>query len=171
MDDKLKRPIFYVSFAEIYNEEVHDLLDPRGERGSGSGEDMTGDIVLTGVKEERIAIATESDESLTRAILAILHQGALGRTTKSTAMNHQSSRSHAIFTLTLRQTRNSTQLVSKLHFVDLAGSERLKRTGAEGSGRGRGLRSMGDCSPWEMSSRPSPIRTNAPCIFPIGTAN
>ena len=122
----------YVSFAEIYNEEVNDLLDPRTGKKIGIREDMTGDIVLTGVKEERIPVIGESEEVLTRAILNILHQGALGRTTKSTAMNLQSSRSHAIFTLTLRQTRGPTQLVSKLNFVDLAGSERLKRTGAEG---------------------------------------
>ena len=131
-DERVETADIYISFAEIYNEEVNDLLDPRTGKKIGIREDTTGDIVLTGVKEERIPIVGESDEIPTRAILNLLHQGALGRTTKSTAMNLQSSRSHAIFTLTLRQTRESTQLVSKLNFVDLAGSERMKRTGAEG---------------------------------------
>ena len=132
-DKRVETADIYISFAEIYNEEVNDLLDPRTGKKIGIREDMTGDIVLTGVREERIPIVGESDEVPTRAILNLLHQGALGRTTKSTAMNLQSSRSHAIFTLTLRQTREeSTQLVSKFNFVDLAGSERMKRTGAEG---------------------------------------
>ena len=47
-------------------------------------------------------------------------------------MNSVSSRSHAIFTVSVKVTgeRNTH---SKLHFVDLAGSERAKRTGAEGA--------------------------------------
>lgn len=73
-------------------------------------------------------------------------------------MNASSSRSHAIFTVTLRQSfvplpstsegdvssslpdsGNKTSLVSKFHFVDLAGSERLKRTNAEGDRKKEGI--------------------------------
>jgi hypothetical protein len=70
-------------------------------------------------------------------------------------MNATSSRSHAIFTVTLKQSyiassptdgSNSeeflgsrTSLVSKFHFVDLAGSERLKRTNAEGDRKKEGI--------------------------------
>lgn len=69
-----------------------------------------------------------------------LQQGALARTTASTQMNAQSSRSHALFTILIRRQRVITSnesdvletLTSKFHFVDLAGSERLKRTGATG---------------------------------------
>jgi Kinesin motor domain len=56
----------------------------------------------------------------------------------STNMNHHSSRSHAICTLSFEVTRPATDtapettLTSKFHLVDLAGSERAKRTGAEG---------------------------------------
>ena len=88
-----------------------------------------------------------------------LKSGAFNRTTASTNMNDQSSRSHAIFTLYIQQQRQSKPdnpfhlemeengkeklnngtpeadletLTAKFHFVDLAGSERLKRTGAVG---------------------------------------
>lgn len=64
-------------------------------------------------------------------------------------MNTQSSRSHAIFTLHIKQTRlvisedDSTSefesLTAKFHFVDLAGSERLKRTGATGERQKEGI--------------------------------
>ncbi|XP_042507503.1 kinesin-like protein KIN-4A isoform X2 [Macadamia integrifolia] len=79
---------------------------------------------------------------------ACLEQGSLSRATGSTNMNNQSSRSHAIFTITLEQMRkvnpvspsNNCQnedtseeyLCAKLHLVDLAGSERAKRTGSDG---------------------------------------
>ncbi len=83
--------------------------------------------------------------------MEILKNGARIRTTGETNMNLQSSRSHAIFTLHVKQTRpiklfinerdsvinkksetDFETLVAKFHFVDLAGSERLKRTGATG---------------------------------------
>ena len=80
--------------------------------------------------------------------LQCLHIGALSRTTASTQMNTQSSRSHAIFTILIKQQRISTDqddpdgietLSAKFHFVDLAGSERLKRTGATGDRAKEGI--------------------------------
>ena len=76
--------------------------------------------------------------------MKLLQAGALNRTTASTKMNTQSSRSHAVFTLNISQTRISEggsdkeveTVCSKFHFVDLAGSERLKRTGATGDRKG-----------------------------------
>ena len=71
-----------------------------------------------------------------------VEQGCASRTTGKTRMNEASSRSHAIFTVTMDQQRmislpdqeeEATEfMTSKFHFVDLAGSERVKRTGAEG---------------------------------------
>lgn len=87
--------------------------------------------------------------------LNILKHGAKIRSTGATNMNLQSSRSHAIFTLNIKQKyliKNSTTtntsneepndyqtLTAKFHFVDLAGSERLKRTGATGSRAKEGI--------------------------------
>ncbi|KAJ1910440.1 Kinesin-like protein kif21b, partial [Coemansia sp. S17] len=149
-----------VSFLELYNEDLVDLLNPRSPTAGGSGggrgptirEDSRGNMVLVGV--ERKLAAGEDD------IITYLHQGALSRTTASTDMNHTSSRSHAIFTIYLtQQDRRSSlilsngsaagleaseldsgmSIVSKIHFVDLAGSERIKRTGAAGDRAKEGI--------------------------------
>lgn len=82
--------------------------------------------------------------------LECLKLGTLSRSTASTQMNTQSSRSHAIFTLHIKQQRLVTEtddsypnefetLTAKFHFVDLAGSERLKRTGATGERAKEGI--------------------------------
>lgn len=120
-----------VSFLEIYNEEIIDLLNPHFAGADKSArpvlairEDAGGEIYIAGIREEPVR---KQDD-----VLRLLQKGSLGRTTKSTDMNSVSSRSHAIFTLVLRQQRSESTTVSKLHFVDLAGSERLKRTHAVG---------------------------------------
>ena len=79
------------------------------------------------------------------AVLECLCRGSANRVTASTNMNAGSSRSHAVFTVTLEQNvKHSSDFddntnaypriatTSKFTFVDLAGSERIKRTGAEG---------------------------------------
>ncbi|KAK6027228.1 kinesin motor domain protein, partial [Ostertagia ostertagi] len=86
--------------------------------------------------------------------LEILKNGALNRTVAATNMNEQSSRSHAIFSLHIKQQRVAVaqeaepvitqeiemeMLSAKFHFVDLAGSERLKRTGATGDRAKEGI--------------------------------
>ena len=99
--------------------------------------------------------------------ISCLKNGAFNRTTASTNMNDQSSRSHAIFTLYIQQQRPAKPsnpfhlqddpdspgpaptaptssddfetLTAKFHFVDLAGSERLKRTGATGDRAKEGI--------------------------------
>lgn len=130
----------YTSFLEIYNEDIIDLLAPIEASNISNShtakkkkhatfsirEDSKGEIYLTGIREEKIVSGEE--------IFALLQKGSLSRTTKSTEMNMVSSRSHAIFTLLLRQRKEDggKVLTSKLHFVDLAGSERLKRTQAQG---------------------------------------
>ncbi|KAI9505274.1 P-loop containing nucleoside triphosphate hydrolase protein [Coemansia spiralis] len=124
-----------VSFLELYNEDLIDLLNPRsiagnGGRGPTIREDSRGNMVLVGV--ERKPAGCEED------IIRYLHQGALSRTTASTDMNRTSSRSHAIFTIYL-QLDGGPLIVSKIHFVDLAGSERIKRTGAAGDRAKEGI--------------------------------
>ncbi|KAI8901006.1 P-loop containing nucleoside triphosphate hydrolase protein [Globomyces pollinis-pini] len=131
-----------VSFLELHNEELIDLLNTRPRTATGGPtirEDGHGNIVWLNLSEETVQSTAE--------ILSILQRGSLCRTTGSTDMNATSSRSHAIFTVTLRQTNipnneggtNGQSLISKFHFVDLAGSERLKRTNAEGDRKKEGI--------------------------------
>lgn len=69
------------------------------------------------------------------SVLQSLRRGAEQRTVAATAMNDQSSRSHAILTLNLRvqhRQEEADSCCAKFHLVDLAGSERVKKTHAEG---------------------------------------
>ncbi|XP_019934550.1 kinesin-like protein KIF21A isoform X5 [Paralichthys olivaceus] len=145
-------------FLELYNEEVLDLFDSARDIKQKSHikihEDATGGIYTVGVTTRTVSSEAE--------MMQCLKLGALSRTTASTQMNVQSSRSHAIFTIHLCQVRvcasdnqeketdnrvsngNSEldeyeTLTAKFHFVDLAGSERLKRTGATGDRAKEGI--------------------------------
>ncbi|KAJ2389807.1 hypothetical protein GGI05_003385, partial [Coemansia sp. RSA 2603] len=126
-----------VSFVEVYNDELIDLVALTQHGGVGPPvlvrDDGRGGVRWVGVREAPVRSAA--------AALALLSAGAGVRQTGSTQMNEHSSRSHAIYTVSLAQTRApDVQLASKLHFVDLAGSERLKRTQAEGSRKREGIK-------------------------------
>jgi hypothetical protein len=116
----------YASFLEIYNEEVIDLLNPSVTKHNSRPiltirEDSHNNIYVAGLTEEKISGIDH--------LMGILHKGSLCRTTKSTEMNLVSSRSHAVFSLLLRQKPehgSDKRYVSKIHFVDLAGSERVR---------------------------------------------
>ena len=72
---------------------------------------------------------TETHVKSVLQTMTCLQQGSSGRVTGSTAMNNQSSRSHAIFTLTIHQQKlddSNSAMRAKFHLVDLAGSERYK---------------------------------------------
>ncbi|XP_069130864.1 chromosome-associated kinesin KIF4A-like [Argopecten irradians] len=117
-----------VSYIEIHNEDINDLLCPPNRREPLSiREDIDGGIKLPGLHEVVVASCKETMEYLAR--------GSRSRTTASTAMNNTSSRSHAIFTVIIEQKKRDDMedfCKSKFHLVDLAGSERAKRTQAEG---------------------------------------
>lgn len=85
-----------VSFMELYQEQLYDLLSDKQK--SQSIVDIREDgksIRIVGVTEKPVADAQET--------LECLSQGSMGRVTGATAMNAHSSRSHAIFTLCIRQ--------------------------------------------------------------------
>ncbi|XP_069468552.1 chromosome-associated kinesin KIF4A isoform X2 [Ambystoma mexicanum] len=120
--------VMNVSYLEIYNEEIIDLLS-FGNKSSQINirEDPKEGIKIVGLTERDVTTALET--------VSCLEQGNSCRTVASTAMNSQSSRSHAIFTLSIEQTKSNEKNNSfraKLHLVDLAGSERQKKTKAEG---------------------------------------
>ncbi|XP_026545424.1 chromosome-associated kinesin KIF4A [Notechis scutatus] len=118
-----------VSYLEIYNEDILDLLAAGKERAQISiRENPKGDIKIWGLTEHMVTSARET--------VLCLEQGNNSRTVAATAMNTQSSRSHAIFTMCVEQKSKADKNVSflsKLHLVDLAGSERQKKTKAEGN--------------------------------------
>ncbi|KAM6143493.1 chromosome-associated kinesin KIF4A [Erethizon dorsatum] len=118
-----------VSYLEIYNEEILDLLCPSREKASQINirEDPKEGIKIIGLTEKTVFVALDT--------VSCLEQGNNCRTVASTAMNSQSSRSHAIFTISIEQRKKNdknSSFRSKLHLVDLAGSERQKKTKAEG---------------------------------------
>uniref|UniRef100_A0A671MXJ9 Kinesin-like protein n=1 Tax=Sinocyclocheilus anshuiensis TaxID=1608454 RepID=A0A671MXJ9_9TELE len=135
-----------VSYLEIYNEEILDLLCTSKDKPIISiREDPKDGIKIVGLTEKEVFTAHE--------MVGCLELGNSARTVGSTAMNAASSRSHAIFTISLEQRRKgdkSDVMVSKLHLVDLAGSERQKKTKAEGDrlkegiSINRGLLSLGN---------------------------
>ncbi|XP_071502973.1 chromosome-associated kinesin KIF4A-like [Diadema antillarum] len=119
--------ILKVSYLEIYKEDINDLLMPQKKESLAIREDIAGGIRVAGLSE----VVVESAADMFRC----LEKGSVGRTTGSTAMNLQSSRSHAIFTIyvDLQQKDSSESCChAKFHLVDLAGSERAKRTQAQG---------------------------------------
>ncbi|XP_068136147.1 kinesin-like protein KIF13B isoform X2 [Hyperolius riggenbachi] len=120
-----------VSYMEIYNEKVRDLLDPKGSRQSLKVREhkVLGPYV-DGLS--KLAVASYKD------IESLMSEGNKSRTVAATNMNEESSRSHAVFniilthTITDVQSGTSGEKVSKLSLVDLAGSERATKTGAAG---------------------------------------
>lgn len=135
---------FRVSFIEIYNEELKDLLHPEiTSREILIREDSHGKIFFTGARE----VTVRSYEDAIRC----LEEGCLNRTTGGTLMNDFSSRSHSVFTLSVDvlNVQEAKEIKAKLHLVDLAGSERAKRTGASGTrlkesvGINQGLMTLG----------------------------
>ena len=120
-----------VSYLEIYNERVRDLLNP-----SNKGNLKVREHPSTGPYVEDLAkLVVRSFEEIEN----LMDEGNKARTVAATSMNETSSRSHAVFTLTLTQKRHDaetsmdTEKVSRISLVDLAGSERATSTGATGA--------------------------------------
>ncbi|KAG6427941.1 hypothetical protein SASPL_112189 [Salvia splendens] len=122
-----------MSYLEIYNEEINDLLAPEHRRLQ-IHESIERGIFVAGLREEIVASAEH--------ILELMEFGESHRHVGETNMNTYSSRSHTIFRMIIesRQTTDDSGAelpcdavrVSVLNLVDLAGSERAAKTGAEG---------------------------------------
>nr|XP_026491082.1 centromere-associated protein E-like isoform X1 [Vanessa tameamea] len=116
-----------VSYVEIYNETLTDLLDLR--------KNIKIMETLQGVKVDATEKVTTSPEE----VLEVMRTGKANRQTGATNMNEESSRSHSIFQITIESREHiegeeevGSVNVSQLNLVDLAGSERSGQTGATG---------------------------------------
>ena len=115
-------------YMEIYNENLRDLLSKDGQDVVKIHEDPRLGVHI--VSKEEVVSSYED-------IQACVRRGEQFRAVGSTAMNERSSRSHAIFRLTIEsRVTNEHGEVSvrsaSLNLVDLAGSESVKNTGATG---------------------------------------
>ncbi|CAI4215297.1 unnamed protein product [Parascedosporium putredinis] len=129
--DKTLRCTVEVSYLEIYNERVRDLLNP-----ATKGNLKVREHPSTGPYVEDLAkLAVSSFQEIEH----LMDEGNKARTVAATNMNETSSRSHAVFTLMLTQKKFDTETkmemekVAKISLVDLAGSERATSTGATGA--------------------------------------
>lgn len=159
----------YVSYVEIYNEKVKDLL-------SNSKQCRVREHPVTGSYVEGLE---EIPVTLFEQFTLLLAKGNGNRTVASTQMNISSSRSHAVITLTLEQTKYVSEdaldvgepnekILSSIRLVDLAGSERLHKTGSfgqadrmkEGTQINKSLTVLGRCInilALANSSKPPPV--------------
>ncbi|KAK4880200.1 hypothetical protein RN001_008346 [Aquatica leii] len=116
----------WVSFAEIYNENIYDLLKPHPCKGQSRQKlclgNVNGDTYIKGLTSISVSSGLEA--------YLILQYGLHNTKYAATSVNSQSSRSHCVFTLKIAQasTTNKEEFVSVFNFCDLAGSERIKKT-------------------------------------------
>uniref|UniRef100_A0A668AF85 Kinesin family member 15 n=1 Tax=Myripristis murdjan TaxID=586833 RepID=A0A668AF85_9TELE len=116
------------AFIEIYNEQIYDLLDSASPN-LFLRENIKKGVFVEGAVEKIVTSAAEAYQ--------VLSMGWRNRRVASTSMNRESSRSHAVFTMTLESKESVNEVVnirmSQLNLVDLAGSERQRDTHTEGS--------------------------------------
>ena len=113
-----------ISYLEVYNELIRDLLTPSGEFL---------DLREDPIKGPTVAGLSEVHTTSTDEVMRLLQKGNKRRTQEATAANAESSRSHAVLQVSIEK-RNSAEgthakvQVGKLSMIDLAGSERASVT-------------------------------------------
>jgi hypothetical protein len=126
-----------VSYLEIYNENLRDLLvDPVTPRGQKGGEKKPASLDIRHVPGQPVhvpGLSTVNVETATEVERAI-ERGAARRSVTATKMNSASSRSHSIVivSVTGRHAASGASTHGKLNLVDLAGSERVKKSEVSG---------------------------------------
>ncbi|XP_015494856.1 kinesin-like protein KIF23 isoform X3 [Parus major] len=134
----------FVSYVEIYNNYIYDLLEeapfdsikPKPPQSKILREDQNHNMYVTGCTEVEVKSTEEAFE--------VFWRGQKKRRIANTQLNRESSRSHSVFIIKLAQApldadgdnvlQEKEQItLSQLSLVDLAGSERTTRTKAEGS--------------------------------------
>lgn len=136
-----------MSFIEIYNENIYDLLLP-DEKPLELREDAAKGIVVAGIAEIKAESTTE--------VMELLHIGNQNRSTEATDANNESSRSHAVLLVTVefKEREGGQEIdtkIGKFSLIDLAGSERAANTNntglrlVEGANINRSLLALGNC--------------------------
>lgn len=121
-----------MSYLEIYNESLFDLLSPvptYQQRGDISiQEDLRGNLIVKGLSKHRVNNEEEA--------FNLVFEGEANRTISEHKLNSESTRSHCVFIVYIemksRIESSEKVTISRLNFVDLAGSERVKKTGSTG---------------------------------------
>ncbi|EYC35859.1 hypothetical protein Y032_0968g3243 [Ancylostoma ceylanicum] len=114
-----------VSYLEIYNEELRDLL---AKDGHGANLEIKEKADVGVYVKNLISIIVGSASQMQK----LMEFGNKNRKVGATKMNEESSRSHAMFSVTVESSERGMVTQGKLHLVDLAGSERQSKTGAAG---------------------------------------
>ena len=160
-EGRLLRAGVVVSFYEIYNEQVRDLFSGGAAPGAARPGASQSSHNLRVREDPKTGVFVENLTShpvkTYGQVMNLLEVGTAHRTTASTIMNATSSRSHAVFTLTLRAEiedpatpGTQQERTSKISLVDLAGSERANSTGAtadrlrEAANINKSLSTLGD---------------------------
>ncbi|XP_011692796.1 PREDICTED: kinesin-like protein KIF19 [Wasmannia auropunctata] len=142
-----------MSYMEIYNENIRDLLNPNSRYLDLRDDTRSGNVQVSGLTE----VSTNSTEE----VMQLLHRGNKARTMEPTAANKTSSRSHALLSVMIKQVSHRVQddgqrvrnkmKQGRLFMIDLAGSERAKQTKnegkrlQEGAHINRSLLALGNC--------------------------
>ena len=137
-----------VSYVELYNEELRDLLGSEMSTPAGSAQPMSkgsnapgsdGGLKIFDDASKKGVFIQNLEETLVKNsadALALLTKGSHRRQIAATKFNDHSSRSHSVFSITvhIKETSNMGDdllKIGKLNLVDLAGSENIGRSGAE----------------------------------------
>ncbi|XP_043480547.1 kinesin-like protein KIF23 [Leptopilina heterotoma] len=126
----------FVTYIEIYNKSVYDLLENNDIRGTNLQSKI---IREDGNKNMYVHAVTEVEVKSTEEAFEVFQKGQRRRRIAHTALNAESSRSHSVFSIRLVQapldcngekimTDKDVIGISQLSLVDLAGSERMSRT-------------------------------------------
>jgi kinesin family protein 18/19 len=137
-----------LSYLEVYNENIRDLLNPGNLAALELREDPIKGVMVSGI--------TETATSSAKEIMKLLVRGNMNRTVEPTSKNETSSRSHAVLNIVVEQQPRradtcTTIKVGKLSLTDLAGSERATvsdNRGArlvEGANINRSLLALANC--------------------------
>ena len=124
--------IIRAAYLQIYNEMISDLLKPNNpNRNLNIREDKKKGLYVEHLSEWAVRVPSD--------IYSLLEKGASCREVSNTNMNDVSSRSHAVFMITVEQLISDLEIngrqitkIGRLNLVDLAGSERTRITGATG---------------------------------------